>query len=347
MLRDLITSFWAQDLDRAELVIHDDASTDGTQAFMEAVVLLDDRIVYARNEKNVGLTENTRRALLLARGAFVLILGDDDVLLGEQALSSYVDIFERHPDAHFAYANQIQMDRELNFDFAYPHFAREISCPSGEASFRNLWLKSIQTAGVALRRTNELYSLYPKSPMLFPQVELVGRVLARHGSCGIPKYLIGVRSHADQLGFHANRGRRIIGPEKHGTIEILDIAVKLNEDEKHAPALDYTARILTRALATNLPHEKVRGSTRIAVSNARGLMRKSAVARRDPILLLSVLITAATPSPVLDWLRGLAKSIIRRRYVRDAKWFSAELRRQRDSYADRWRELDKLSRSTA
>src|SRR5260370_1536685 len=184
------------------------------------------------------------------------------------------------------------MDRELRFDLAYPHFAEEVFFPRGNASFRNLWLKSIQTAGVALRRTDELYRLFPQSAMLFPQVELVGRLLARHGSCGIPHYLVGVRSHADQLGFHANRGRRIVGPEKHGTIEILNIADRLNADDRAAPPVAYTAKALARALATNLPQEKVRGSTRIAMSNAFGLMRKNAVARRDPGLLLSMVVTA-------------------------------------------------------
>jgi glycosyl transferase family 2 len=340
MLPDLITSFWAQDLAEAELVIQDDASPDGTQPFMESVAALDDRIVYARNEQNVGLSENTLRALRLARGSCIVLLGDDDILLGPHALGTYVSAFAMNPRVHFVYPNQIQMDRLLNFDIAYRHFNVGERYDSGQPSFRNMWLKSIQTAGVGLRQSTELLDLYPRSTLLFPQVELVGRLLCRYESCGIPDFLVGVRSHSDQLGFHANRGKRIVGPEKHGTIEILDIAARIIAEEGLGPDVDYTAKVLAHALATNLPNEKVHGSTRIIVSNVLRLMQSSKVARRDPLLLLSLLITASTPPGLLDWLRGSAKGVVRRRQIRDAEWFSSELDRQRKSGAERWGNLE-------
>jgi hypothetical protein len=168
----------------------------------------------------------------------------------------------------------------------------------------------------------------------------VGRLLSRHASYGIPEYLIGVRSHADQLGFHANRGKRIIGPEKHGTIEIFKIAARINSQERQGPDLNHVEKVLTRSLATNLPNEKIKGTTRIAVSNALGLMARSKVARRDPLLIMSLVLTASTPPRLLDWIRGSAKARVRKRQAVLADWFASELRRQRHVSAERWARLN-------
>jgi glycosyltransferase involved in cell wall biosynthesis len=339
MLRDVVTSFWAQDFARSELVVLDDASPDETPALMEAVMQLDHRVVYSRNQSNVGLTENTLRALQLARGEFIVLLGDDDVLLGPDALTRYVDVFAQHPDVHYAYPNQIQMDGDMAFDLVYRHFDRDVRCDPGLASFGATWLKCVQTAGTALRRSEDLYKFYPQSAMILPQVELVGRLLLHHASFGMAHTLTGVRAHSDQLGWHANRRQRIVGPEKHGTLEILDIVTKLNLEFGQGPDPKHTAKLMAHALATNLPNEKLKGSTRIAVANAIRLMRTSPIARHDPLLLTSLVVTTALPPRALNWIRKSAKSAVRQRQSSDAAWFSTELCRQRDSTADRWQDV--------
>jgi glycosyltransferase involved in cell wall biosynthesis len=340
MLRDVITSFWAQDFTQAELIIQDDASPDETAQFMGVVAGHDDRIVYTRNDTNVGLAENVRRALHLARGEYLVLLGDDDVLLGPHALERYAEAFARHSDVYFVYPNQIQMDVQLNFDFAYKHFNEDARHDPGGPSFTNTWLKSVQIAGLGLRRSDELYDFYPRSTLLFFQVGLVGRLVSRHASYAIADFLVGVRSHGDQLGFHVNQGRRIVGPERHGTIEILDIAAEITSEFGTGPDLDYTAKLLTHGLATMLPIEKVHGNTRIVVSNAVRLMQKSPVARRHPLLLLSLLLTVLTPAHLLDWFRGRAKSVVRRRHLTYGDWFASEVRRQRNTCASQWRLLE-------
>ncbi len=340
MLRDVITSYWSQDFTASELLVLDDASTDETQALMQAAARLDARIVYLRNSKTLGYCENFHRSLVKARGQYIVVLGDDDILLGPTALTRFAEVFVRHPDVHFAYPNQIQMDSNMNFDILYRHFDVDAYFGSGSPSFRSTWLKSVLITGIALRRSEALYRYYPTSTMLFPQVELVGRLLSHHASYGIADFLVAPRAHADQLGFHANRRQRIVGAEKHGTIEVLDIVAKLNLDNGKGPDPDYTARLLAHALATNLPNEKLRGSTRIAVSNVYRLMRRSRVARGSPILLLSLIVTASAPPQILGWLRSTAKNMSRRRHSRAAEWFAAELSRQRDCAASRWRSLD-------
>jgi cellulose synthase/poly-beta-1,6-N-acetylglucosamine synthase-like glycosyltransferase len=60
-----------------ELVVVDDASSDGTVSVLESFGDL--RIALHRNESNVGYVRTFERALGLARGAYVLLCDQDDV----------------------------------------------------------------------------------------------------------------------------------------------------------------------------------------------------------------------------------------------------------------------------
>jgi len=73
-----IESVLAQDMPDLELVISDDASTDGTWEIIRRYG--DARIRAFRNPQNLGEYANRNRALTLARGEFVLFLDGDDYL---------------------------------------------------------------------------------------------------------------------------------------------------------------------------------------------------------------------------------------------------------------------------
>jgi glycosyltransferase involved in cell wall biosynthesis len=63
-----------------ELVVSDNASTDGTPATCATFAERDKRVRAVRQPKNVGLTENFNRLLGEATGEFVMVLADDDWL---------------------------------------------------------------------------------------------------------------------------------------------------------------------------------------------------------------------------------------------------------------------------
>jgi len=73
-----LNSARAQDYEPLEIVISDNASTDGTGAFCEDVAATDSRIRYIRQSSNRGSTANFRAVLAEARGEFFMWLGDDD-----------------------------------------------------------------------------------------------------------------------------------------------------------------------------------------------------------------------------------------------------------------------------
>lgn len=79
-LRQALRSALAQDYPNLEVIVADNASTDGTRQAVEELAE-SGRVVYRRNEKNLGMYENWRRALNeSATGEWALILSDDDYL---------------------------------------------------------------------------------------------------------------------------------------------------------------------------------------------------------------------------------------------------------------------------
>jgi glycosyltransferase involved in cell wall biosynthesis len=76
-----LESLLSQTLTDFEVVISDDKSTDGTISVINR--FKDPRIRLIENEQNLGLGQNWNKVLSSARGEYVKLLGDDDVLYPE------------------------------------------------------------------------------------------------------------------------------------------------------------------------------------------------------------------------------------------------------------------------
>jgi len=75
---EALRSALAQAYPRLEIVVCDNASDDGTDAFMADQ--RDPRLRYHRHASNIGANANFNACLELARGTYFLLLHDDDVL---------------------------------------------------------------------------------------------------------------------------------------------------------------------------------------------------------------------------------------------------------------------------
>lgn len=80
MIEEVVWSVLAQDHERIELVISDNASTDHTEEICRALARSDSRILYHRHPENVGLLNNFIGAMKLASGTYFRWIGDDDWL---------------------------------------------------------------------------------------------------------------------------------------------------------------------------------------------------------------------------------------------------------------------------
>ncbi|WP_454169893.1 glycosyltransferase [Microbacterium paulum] len=75
-----INSVRAQTDPHWRLTVIDDGYP-GTRVADYIEQLCDERILYTRNERNLGITENFRKALAAAKGPHLVVLGSDDLLL--------------------------------------------------------------------------------------------------------------------------------------------------------------------------------------------------------------------------------------------------------------------------
>ena len=108
-LRYAVQSVLDQDYADWEIVISDNASEDDIGGFVGTIN--DRRIKYSRSEKPLPVTENWNRALDSSTGDYIIMLGDDDCLMGG-CLSIAKSLLEAYQRPDLLYTKAVQ--------YAYP-----------------------------------------------------------------------------------------------------------------------------------------------------------------------------------------------------------------------------------
>ena len=94
-----------------EILVSDNCSTDGTQAYMNKIIKENSRINYMRNKENLGPDRNFLNCFNNAQGEYILLLGDDDFLL-PGSVKSILDCIEENPV--FIHLNSSGIKKENN-----------------------------------------------------------------------------------------------------------------------------------------------------------------------------------------------------------------------------------------
>jgi hypothetical protein len=97
-LREAVESLLAQDVGDLELVISDNASTDGTPAICAEYAEKDPRVRVVRNPQNIGAAANFNRAFELCRGRYFM-WGSDDDIWDSRFAKLCIEKLAEHPDA--------------------------------------------------------------------------------------------------------------------------------------------------------------------------------------------------------------------------------------------------------
>lgn len=90
-IKETIESILAQSYDNLEIIITDDKSTDNTAEIVSSFE--DKRIIFIRNEKNLGFIGNWNKCLSLTQGKYMKVVCHDDILL-EDTIKKQVEIME-------------------------------------------------------------------------------------------------------------------------------------------------------------------------------------------------------------------------------------------------------------
>jgi len=101
-LRQTLESILSQSFGAFELIISDNASTDGTEAICREVARLDARVRYHRNETNLGLAKNHNLLFSLGSAEYFKWASADDLCLPGY-LERCIAVLDRDPEVVLVY----------------------------------------------------------------------------------------------------------------------------------------------------------------------------------------------------------------------------------------------------
>lgn len=144
-ITEAIDSVISQSYQNLELIIIDDASSDGVEKIVESYG--DRRIKLVSNQERLGLTKSLNKGIELSRGEYIARIDDDDIWASDQKLSRQVALMQAHPQVAVC-GTQNQVINEDGQAMYKWHVALE------DAQIRRLMLRRNQMvhSGVLIRR---------------------------------------------------------------------------------------------------------------------------------------------------------------------------------------------------
>ncbi len=99
LFKKALASVETQSFANYEIVVVNDGSTDGTEAFLEERKKTLESLVIINHPASQGITKSRQEALGRASGEYVAFLDDDDEWVHTQKLNMQVEYLDQHPDA--------------------------------------------------------------------------------------------------------------------------------------------------------------------------------------------------------------------------------------------------------
>lgn len=94
-IKQTLESILRQNYSDYELLIIDDGSTDNTEEIVKD--FKDHRIIYLKNECNLGIVKTLNKGITLAKGEYIARMDADDIMLGNR-LKEQVEFLDSRPD---------------------------------------------------------------------------------------------------------------------------------------------------------------------------------------------------------------------------------------------------------
>jgi abequosyltransferase len=215
-LRELIDSVVSQSFTDWEMVIGEDCSParDTVKAMAdEYAERTGGRVRCNLNEENLGYDRGLRRLVELARGRFLIIMGDDD-LLRPGAFATIADIIRRYP-------NVGMMLRAVSYFHGTPdnvlyvtrYFPDERLFPAGQSAIVTAFRRVCGMSGLVVDRDlAQSYATDRWDGSLFYQHWLVGNVLAEKDLVCSPTVLVDFRQGEPPMFGMASAERHLYTP---------------------------------------------------------------------------------------------------------------------------------------
>jgi glycosyltransferase involved in cell wall biosynthesis len=113
-IRDTLDCVLNQEYPNIEIVVADDASTDGTSDIIfKYATLYPDKVIPVLADKNGGITVNSNRAFFKCTGEFIAILGGDDLFYAGK-IKEQVSYMIKNPKCNLSYHRVRVFNSETN-----------------------------------------------------------------------------------------------------------------------------------------------------------------------------------------------------------------------------------------
>jgi glycosyltransferase involved in cell wall biosynthesis len=190
-----IESVLKQQHTRFELIILDDASTDGTLEIIEDYADRDNRIRVARHVENRGLARTLNEGLALARYDLVARMDDDDVMLPNR-LRRQIEFMKLRPDVSVVSSWAYAIDESNRI---IGKSCPEVDLERGKALLRpELFLELIHPA--TMYRKRDIVKVGGYRATVLEDRDLWGRLVAAGYKLAVqPEFLMCQRRHGRSL----------------------------------------------------------------------------------------------------------------------------------------------------
>lgn len=204
-LAEALDALLAQTYEDFELIISDNASTDGTAEICQSYAAADRRIRYFRSEENLGASRNFNRAFELSSGEYFKWAAHDD-LCEPTFVERCVEVLDQDPSVILSFCRTREIDEHGTVVKDYVSKVDLASPKPHERLFAMICRHHllIQVFGLmradVLRQTHLIGYYVSSDRVLLAELALRGRLYE------VPEFLFYRRDHPDQS-YRKHRGR--------------------------------------------------------------------------------------------------------------------------------------------
>lgn len=176
-LEHALASLRSQDYENIQILISDNASTDGTGEIGKKAALEDERITYVRRDENIGVAANFRSVVEAARGEYLMWAAGHDEW-SQDLISESVSVLESNKSASLAFATSFWIDETGERDDRDTRYPDTRGKSLFSRFFTVFWGNMHPVLGVIrlanLRRTNSIQSFAGADLVLLSELILMG-----------------------------------------------------------------------------------------------------------------------------------------------------------------------------
>jgi glycosyltransferase involved in cell wall biosynthesis len=179
-----------------ELILSDNASTDGTQEICRRYAAADERIRYVRQPRNIGGAPNQAFVAEQARGQYFKLAAHDD-LYSPDLVRRCVEVLDAHPDVVLCHGDMAFIDAAGEVVGHY-EYSIATDSPSAPERLRSLLVTDGGDDEYGVIRTDVLRRVRPSDSFHNPGRPFVAEI-ALHGRFHqVPELLYFRRDHPDR-----------------------------------------------------------------------------------------------------------------------------------------------------